>query len=338
MSERTLFLDACPGERRGVVLLDGRPERLLIEREGDARPRLGEVWRGRITRRAEALNGAFVDLGGELAAWLRLGPEARALPEGAVVDVRIEAEARADKGPVAAYVAPSQGRPGRLASAPDLETRLRAFAADAPIRTGDAAREAADAAEAAALAPTLRQGGATLTVEPTRALVAVDIDVGEAAHGRALLAANLAALSTAARLLRLKALGGLVVIDFAGRPRNGAALLTTAQAAFAPDAPGVVFGALSRFGALELARPHREQPIAEQLLEPGGRPTARTAAQRLVRALEREGRADPGALLLAVCDPETAAVAAPLVARLGPRFQVRADLGRGRDAPDIVRR
>ena len=31
MSERSLFLDRGIGETRGVVLLDGRPERLLIE-------------------------------------------------------------------------------------------------------------------------------------------------------------------------------------------------------------------------------------------------------------------------------------------------------------------
>ena len=36
MSTRTLFLDRGLGEDRGVVLLDGRPERLLIAREGEA--------------------------------------------------------------------------------------------------------------------------------------------------------------------------------------------------------------------------------------------------------------------------------------------------------------
>ena len=42
MSERTLFLDRGIGESRGVVLLDGAPERLLIVRDGDdARTRLG---------------------------------------------------------------------------------------------------------------------------------------------------------------------------------------------------------------------------------------------------------------------------------------------------------
>ena len=38
---RRAFLDRSPGETRGVVLLDGRPERLLIVRDGDATPRLG---------------------------------------------------------------------------------------------------------------------------------------------------------------------------------------------------------------------------------------------------------------------------------------------------------
>ena len=35
MSRREAFIDEGFGERRGVVLLDGRPERLIIERDGD---------------------------------------------------------------------------------------------------------------------------------------------------------------------------------------------------------------------------------------------------------------------------------------------------------------
>ena len=36
MSGRAFFLDRCVGETRGVVTLDGRPERLMIARDGEA--------------------------------------------------------------------------------------------------------------------------------------------------------------------------------------------------------------------------------------------------------------------------------------------------------------
>ena len=103
-------------------------------------------------------------------------------------------------------------------------------------------------------------GGGSFAIEPTRALIAVDVDLGAAAGPaakRAARAANLAALSEAARVLRLKGLGGLVVIDLAGRGHDGAALLTAAKTAFAPDNPGVAFGPISRFGTLELTVPRR---------------------------------------------------------------------------------
>ncbi len=73
----------------------------------------------------------------------------------------------------------------------------------------------------------------------------------------------------------------------------------------------------------------------ERLLDSDGRMSARTAAQAAVRALERQGRFDPGARLVAVCAPEVARLAAPWVARLGPRFAVRSELGAGHALSDI---
>ena len=64
MSERRLYLDVAAGEIRGVVTLDGRPERLLIARDADEPVQaLGArlVARVRAVDRANAL--AFLDLG-----------------------------------------------------------------------------------------------------------------------------------------------------------------------------------------------------------------------------------------------------------------------------------
>jgi Ribonuclease G/E len=334
---RKLFFDVAPGERRGVVALDGQPERLLIERDGEAaRPRLGEVWRGRVGAAAPGFRGFFVDLGCGPAGLL--AAEAGARPaEGAVLEAEITAEARADKGPLLRRMGAGEGAPGRLKTGPSLEDRLRVFAPGAEIKAGETAREAADLAEAAALAQIHPQpDGLSLAIERTRGMTAVDVDLARAQAGRrTILDANLRAVGAAARLLRLKGLGGLAVIDLAGKASEHLEILAAARAAFEPDQPGVIIAGVSRLGVLEIARPWRETPIAERLLDADGRPTARTVAQRLVRALDRQGRADPGGQYVVACAPEVAGLLEPLARALGPRFGTRVELGRSIADADI---
>ncbi|MEI9965819.1 MAG: ribonuclease E/G [Caulobacteraceae bacterium] len=339
MSGRRLYLDACPGERRGVVTLDDLPERLFIERDGaEAAAALGSRWRGRVASIARDATLAYVELGTGPAGALKLAGRAAALAEGAVIEVEVAAEARGDKGPLLAMLGPAAGAVGLLQPAPTLEARLTAAAPGEEILRGEAAREAAEEAQDAALAVAHRlKGGVTLTIEPTRALVAIDVDRDPqaGASAKAVLDANLRAIRHAARLLRLKALGGTVVIDLIGFPREDGLIRAEARRAFEPDGPGVTVLPVSRLGLLQLAKPHRERPVRDLLHDPDGRPSARTIAQQLVRDLERQGRADPGARLVAACAPQVAAALRPLVAALGPRFQVREALGSGREDADI---
>jgi Ribonuclease G/E len=184
-------------------------------------------------------------------------------------------------------------------------------------------------------------GGGLVTIEPTRALTAVDVDFADAQGGdvRAARRLNHLALAEAARRLRLSALGGLVVIDLIGAGLDGEAVRAAARDVFAPDQPGVVVGPVSRFGVLELARPWRERPVREALNEPDGRPTALTAALSLIRAIERAAAADPGARLLARCAPEVALAAEPYAARLagriGARFEIAPELAFDRSDVDV---
>ncbi len=338
MSARRLFLDRGPGEDRGVVTLDGRPERLLIERAGaDPQPRFGARYRVRIDEMGGPLGLAFVDLGEGVGGVMRLksgGP-----PRGAVLQAKVTAEARADKAAVLKLIGPADGRPGLLEQAPRLEQRLRDFAPGAEITVGAAAREAADDAQDAALAVRHALGdGLSLTVEPTRALVSVDVDLSPGATRSRPVVANLEAIRHSARLLRLKALGGTVVIDLVGGGRDEPRLLQEARTAFQPDQPGVVILPVSRLGLLQVARPHRERPVAEVLCDGDGCLSARSVAQRLIRALEREGHASPGALLEAACAADVAAELGPLIAGLGPRYSVTAALGWDRLKTDIRQR
>lgn len=342
MSERRLYLDRGVGETRGVVTLDGRPERLLIARDGDTSAvKLGARYVGRVRKVEAAFASAFVDLGG-VEALLSFKPEARPV-EGQSLEVDIRTEPRAGKLATVRAIGPGEGAPRLLTPAPGLAEQLAAFARNVQLVEGREARRAADEAEADALEiihPL--PGGGTLAIEPTRALVAIDVDIGERKGQdakRVTRQANLAALAVAGRLLRLKSLGGIVVIDLVGRGHNGNALMTAARAAFAPDNPGVAIGPVGRFGTMELTVPRRAPPIAELLCDSRGRLTDLTLALRLIRAIENEGAAQPGARLTAVCAPDIAAAAQPLAAglagRIGARFEIRPDAAHPREHFDV---
>ncbi len=346
MSERRLYLDVCPGETRGIVTLDGRPERLILARAGEPPAQfLGAVVVGRV-RAVEAAAGlAFVDLGEGPDGVLNLTAETGRPVQGAAVEVEIRAEARRGKGAALRWIGPSEGPPRVLRAAPSLEARLAEIAPGCEVRTGAAAREAGDAAQAQALASAAAlSGGGRIWIEPTRALTAVDVDLGAAsgaAPKRAARAANLAALGEAARALRLKGLGGLVVVDLVGRGHDAPAILAAARAAFAPDNPGVAFGPISRFGTLELTIPRRARPCLDLLVDESGRPTAQTLALDLLRALEREARADPGGRFAGVAaEPviEAARAGLPdLWAKVGTRISLRAERGRAPEDFGVAR-
>ena len=330
------YLDRSPGEDRGVVTLDGRPERLLIVREGDETPRLGLRYAARVEAVSARMGLARLDLGG-VPGTLRVRAGETAPDVGRLIHVEVLAEPARGKPAALRRLddAPPGSRPCRLNDPPSVAAQLAALGA-AEVETGDRARETADEAQAEALA-TLHalDGGMSLAIEPTRALTAIDVDLAETGSAVSVGRANLLAIEQAARLLRLKAIGGLVAIDLIGFPKDGRRLQAAAVQAFAPDGPDVAIAPPSRFGVLELAKPNAAQPLHERLLDPAGGLCPRAAAHAVVRALERQGRFDPGAGLVALCPPEVAALAAPWAAMLGPRFGVRAQLGAARTPPDI---
>lgn len=323
---RKLYLDHSIGESRGVVTLDGKPERLLIERDDDeACQKAGARSVARVARLERGLATAFLKM--------PAGPDAVAplgvLVEGAAVEIEVIAEARTGKGAVARVLGAAEGAPRLLAEAPPLETRLGQYA-EIPIVEGPRAREAADEAQAAALETGHRlPGGGSLAIETTRALTAVDIDQGERGGGDARRAArqtNLAAIAAAARLLRLKGLGGLVVMDLVGKGHDGPAMAAAAKAAFAPDGPQVAIGPISRFGLFELSLPRTVRPVLEVLTDADGRASLRTAALDLIRVVEREWRANPGAGISVSGSAALIAESEPYLEALRARFGVACTL------------
>jgi len=149
---------------------------------------LAAGWRAAVARAAGLSQPAL--LRAEDAARRAALPLLRAQPGAAIVQARRERDALAALGVEAALEAPAGG----LLAAHGVEEQL-----------------------ALATAPRVAiPGGGTLSVEDTRALVAIDVDSGEA--GRDGLGAR--AAREVARVLRLRDCLGAIVVDF---PREGEA-------------------------------------------------------------------------------------------------------------------
>ncbi|MFN5083690.1 MAG: RNA-binding protein, partial [Brevundimonas sp.] len=98
MSRVELFLDDTPGETRGVMVRDGRFERLVIQREDDPpHLRLGAVSVGRISEVSPGLRGAFVELPQGAVGFLPQGGGASPRV-GDRIEAEVLAEPRRGKG------------------------------------------------------------------------------------------------------------------------------------------------------------------------------------------------------------------------------------------------
>ncbi|MCV2870244.1 ribonuclease E/G [Defluviimonas sp. WL0002] len=109
-------------------------------------------------------------------------------------------------------------------------------------------------------------GGWTMVVEPTRALVAVDVNTGADTSPAAGLKANIAAARDLPRQLRLRGLGGQVVVDFAPMPkRDRAAVEQQLRAAFKLEAAETSLAGWTPLGMYEIQRKRDRLPVAELL-------------------------------------------------------------------------
>ena len=103
-----------------------------------------------------------------------------------------------------------------------------------------------------------------MEVEPTRALVAVDVNTGADASPAAGLKVNIAAARALPRALRLRGLGGQVVVDFAPMPKKDRAVLDQVlRAAFKGEASETSLSGWTNLGLYELVRKRDRLPLAE---------------------------------------------------------------------------
>ncbi len=109
-----------------------------------------------------------------------------------------------------------------------------------------------------------------MLIEPTRALVAVDVNTGPDTSPAAGLKANIAAARDLPRQLRLRGLGGQVVIDFAPMPKRDRHILDQVlKAAFKAEGETNLAG-WTTLGLYELTRKRDRLALSELL--PSGLP------------------------------------------------------------------
>ena len=116
-------------------------------------------------------------------------------------------------------------------------------------------------------------GGGFAYIEPTRALVAVDVNTGADTSPAAALKANIALGRDLPRQLRVRGLGGQITLDLAPMPKKDRRAFEMAiKAAFRADSIETVLAGWTPLGHYELQRQRARVPLATLLEEQGGKP------------------------------------------------------------------
>ena len=111
--------------------------------------------------------------------------------------------------------------------------------------------------------------GGSIVIDPTEALVSIDINSSRATKGADIeetaLNTNLEAADEIARQLRLRDIGGLIVVDFIdmGPQRNQREVENRLREALEADRARVQIGRISRFGLMELSRQRLRPSLGE---------------------------------------------------------------------------
>ncbi len=147
----------------------------------------------------------------------------------------------------------------------------------------------------------LKSGG-YIVINPTEALVSIDVNSGRATRGRNIeetaLKTNLEASNEIARQLKLRDLAGLIVIDFIDMEinRNQSKVERRLKDVMRSDRARIQIGRISPFGLLELSRQRLRPSLIETSSEPcphcegtGIRRSTDSAALHVLRAIEEEG-------------------------------------------------
>ncbi|MGD1146884.1 MAG: Rne/Rng family ribonuclease [Thermoanaerobaculaceae bacterium] len=142
-------------------------------------------------------------------------------------------------------------------------------------------------------------GGGSIVIDPTEALTAIDVNSGRASHGasheESIYSVNLEAAAEVARQLRLRDIGGLVVVDFIDMRsrKHQHAVEKAMRDAMKADKARSTVGRISPNGLLEINRQRVKQALALRTHRPcptcsgtGTIPSPEFVSLRLLRSIE----------------------------------------------------
>ncbi len=148
----------------------------------------------------------------------------------------------------------------------------------------------------------LKSGG-YLIVDQTEAMSTIDVNTGSYVNGRnfddTIFKTNLEAAHAIARQLRLRNLGGIIILDFIDMESNEhkAAVLAELNKALARDRTKISVSGFSALGLVEMTRKRTRESLAHILCEvcpacqgKGQVKTARTVCYEILRELLREAK------------------------------------------------
>ncbi|MBN8507286.1 MAG: ribonuclease G [Burkholderiales bacterium] len=148
----------------------------------------------------------------------------------------------------------------------------------------------------------LKSGG-TLVIDQTEAMTTIDVNTGGFVGARnfedTVFKTNLEAAGAIARQLRLRNLGGMVIVDFIdmAREEHQQAVLAEFRKQLARDRTRTTVSGFSALGLVELTRKRTRESLAHMLCEPcptcqgrGQVKTARSVCYDILREILREAR------------------------------------------------
>ena len=148
----------------------------------------------------------------------------------------------------------------------------------------------------------LKSGG-YLIIDQTEALTTVDVNTGGFVGARnfddTIFKTNLEAGQAIARQLRLRNLGGIIIIDFIDmtREEHRAAVLAELKKQLARDRTKITVSGFTQLGLVEMTRKRTRESLAHMLCEPcptckgrGETKTARSVCHDILREILREAR------------------------------------------------
>lgn len=323
----TCTIEYAIGETRAAVTHKGKIVEYHLRRWSDeGSPRAGDIFAGRVSKVDGQLMAAFIDLGaGGQPGLMRFAmtPNAPRITEGQMIRVRIARDAEPNKGPLVEYTGKSDAdKPGSEKTG-SLEDFLTSRYPDIKIETGpvDGIDYISDTEVA------LKDGG-YIYIEQTRAGSMIDIDTAGGQKTKV----SMAAARDIAAQLRLRGIGGLVVIDFPNfrKKKDRSDVWQTLQDCLNNDPNITKIAPFSRFDTVELTRSRSGLTIGQIVLDKYGEPSAETVAIKGLRRLEKEARIDGGARLVLQLPKKaydclqagTILWEQPLSERIGARFKL----------------